>query len=100
MYILADKSEAGANDSLRAFAWLFTVSRFSERKLKEDNNQRGKITREGGAGRGGGTVDTQVNSRVHEKTKYEKTYGCEQSMQLQFHLEIKTRINMVSLSFL
>lgn len=53
MYILAGKSEAGANDSLRAFAWLFTVSRFSERKLKEDNNQRGKITREGEAGRGG-----------------------------------------------
>ena len=98
MYILADKSEAGANDSLRAFAWLFTVSRFSERKLKEDNKQRGMITRAGGAG--GGTVDNQVNSRVHEKTKYEKTYRCEQSMQVQFHLEIKTRINMVSLSFL
>lgn len=41
MYILAGKSEAGANDSLHAFAWLFTVSRFSERKLKEDNNNEG-----------------------------------------------------------
>ena len=54
MYILAGKSEAGANDSLRAFARLFTVSQFSERKLKDDNKQWGMITRAGwGWGRGG-----------------------------------------------
>ena len=45
MYILAAKSETGANDSLRAFARLFTVSQFFEHKIKEDNKQRGMITR-------------------------------------------------------
>lgn len=93
MYILAGKSEAGANDSLRAFAWLFTVSRFSERKLKEDNNNEGRSRERVEGGR-----KEQLILKL--KKKYEKTYRCEQSMQLQFHLEIKTRINMVSLTFL
>ena len=51
MYILAGKSEAGANDSLRAFAWLFTVSRFSEGKLKEDNNNEGRSRERAEGGR-------------------------------------------------
>lgn len=52
MYILAGKLEAGANDSLRAFARLFTVSQFSEHKLKKENKQRGMITRAGWGGAG------------------------------------------------
>ena len=66
MYILAAKSETGANDSLRAFARLFTVSQFFEHKLMEDNKQRGMITRAGwgwgwwGGGEGGGGGEEQL----------------------------------------
>ena len=83
MYISAGKSEACANDSLRAFAWLFTVSQFFERKLKEGDKQRGMITWAGW----GGKEQLKLKS-IHVFMKYEKTCRCEQSMQLQFHLDV------------
>ena len=66
MYILAAKSETGANDSLRASARLFTVSQFFEHKLKEDNKQRRMITRAGwGWGWGGGGEEQLILKSIH-----------------------------------